>query len=69
MMRGVITLCGWIGVAVFVADGFRSRDRLLALVRLALVMATVLAALGLVQFATGFDIVNNLRIPGLGPEQ
>jgi O-antigen ligase len=64
-LRGVVTVCGWLGVALFVADALRSRAQLYSVVRLTVGLGTVLAGLGFVQFATGLDIVNNLQIPGL----
>jgi O-antigen ligase len=64
-LRGVVMVCGWLGLALFVAEGLRSRAQLYAVVRLAVWMGTLLALLGFGQFVTGFDIVNNLPFPGL----
>ncbi|RBY78013.1 hypothetical protein DQ239_09960 [Blastococcus sp. TF02-09] len=64
-LRGIVIVCGWLGVALVVAEGLRSRAQLYAVVRLIVGLATFLALLGFFQFTTGFDIVNNLRIPGL----
>ena len=64
-IRGAVVVCGWLGIALFVAEAVRSRAQLHAVVRLVVGMGTVLAVLGFVQFATGLDFVNNLHVPGL----
>jgi hypothetical protein len=64
-LRGIIIVCGWLGVALLVAEGLRSRAQLYSVVRLTVWMGSLLALLGFVQFVTGLDIVNNLQIPGL----
>jgi O-antigen ligase len=64
-IRGVVAICGWLGIALFVAEAVRSRAQLYSVIRLVVGMGTVLAVLGFVQFATGLDFVNNLHVPGL----
>jgi O-antigen ligase len=64
-LRGIVIVCGWLGVGLLVAEGLRTRAQLYAVIRLAVALATFLALLGFLQFVTGVDIVNNLRIPGL----
>ncbi|MPQ99439.1 hypothetical protein GB931_16245 [Modestobacter sp. I12A-02628] len=65
MVRGVIVVLGWAGVALFLADCARGRLRLFSVVRLLVGLGTVLALLGLFQFATGFDFIAQLSVPGL----
>jgi hypothetical protein len=65
VFRGVVTVAGWLGVALYVVDGLREKARFYSLLRLMVGMGTLLALVGLAQFVTGFDIVNNLHIPGL----
>jgi O-antigen ligase len=61
----VITVGGWLGVALYVVDSLREKARFYSLIRLLVGMGTFLALMGLAQFVTGFDIVNNLHFPGL----
>jgi hypothetical protein len=65
VLRALITLAGWLGVALFVADTLRTRVRFLSLTGFLVGMGTLLAAIGYVQFATGINVVEHLHVPGL----
>ena len=63
--RGLILLGGWLGVLLVAADGIRSEARLATLCRRIVLGATVMAALGIAEFATGTDLTKYVAIPGL----
>lgn len=65
VLRGLIIVSGWLGVALFVADTLRTRARIGAVIQFLVAMATVLALIGYVQFVTGINIVEHLHVPGL----
>ncbi len=63
--RGLLSLAGWLGVVLVAAEGIR-RWRELELVVAAMTwLGAVVAAVGIVQFFTGIDIVSYIQIPGL----
>ncbi|MBB2890154.1 O-antigen ligase family protein [Flexivirga oryzae] len=63
--RSLISLTAWCGVLLISIDGIASRDRLELLVHRIAVAGGVVAALGLVQFATKRQWVDLIQIPGL----
>lgn len=63
--RGLISVAAWSGVALIAADGIRSRDRLDRVLKTLVVAGAALASVGILQFFTGFDIAQYLKIPGL----
>lgn len=63
--RALIYLTCLLGVALLVADGVQSRERLDTLLRRLLLAAGLLAAIGALQFLIGFDLAPLLRPPGL----
>jgi hypothetical protein len=63
--RGIILVIGWVGVALLMADGVVSVDRLEVLRRRLVTCATVVAVLGIIQFFAGIDIGPLIKIPGL----
>lgn len=62
---GVLTIAGWFGVLALAHDGHDSRDRLQILLNRIVVLGSLLAILGLIQFLTGQAWVDKLEIPGL----
>ncbi|MDP8931293.1 MAG: O-antigen ligase family protein [Actinomycetota bacterium] len=66
--RGLFQVAVAAGVALLVADGIPDLRRLNVLLRRFVLLASFVAALGIVQFATGFDPVHFLRLPGLVPD-
>lgn len=67
--RGLIVLAGWVGVLMLAADGIGRSDRLEALLRRVVLLATAMAALGAIEFATGTDLTRYIAIPGLSAHQ
>lgn len=67
--RGIILICGWLGIAMLTADGVTSMDRLKTLVRRLVFGATAIALLGIVQFFTRLNIAKYIVIPGLSIQQ
>jgi polysaccharide biosynthesis protein PslJ len=63
--RGLILLSGWLGVALLTADGIDRADRLEALLRRIVIGVTAMAAVGVVEFATGQNFASYILVPGL----
>ncbi|MGH3509688.1 MAG: O-antigen ligase family protein [Nocardioidaceae bacterium] len=66
-ITGMVSLCGWAGLLLTANDGIDSWPRFLTLVRRMVFGASCVAALGIVQFATGQLWINRLWFPGLNP--
>ena len=61
-------LASVMGVALVAADGVRNRRRLDRLLkRNLMIFGAINAAIGIIQFATGFDLAARIVIPGLHP--
>jgi O-antigen ligase len=67
--RGLIVLAGWVGVLALAADGIDRADRLRTLLRRIVMLATAMAALGVIEFCTGVDLAKYIAIPGLSVHQ
>jgi polysaccharide biosynthesis protein PslJ len=67
--RGLIMLAGWVGVLVLAADGIDRADRLRTLLRRVVMLATAMAAVGVIEFGTGVDLTRYIVIPGLSVHQ
>ena len=67
--RGLIVLAGWVGVLALAADGIDEADRLRTLLRRIVMLATVMAALGVIEFCTGVDLTKYIVLPGLSVHQ
>lgn len=65
MDRALVASVGYIGLALVVADGVRSRAHLDRLLRLLVVGGVLLSAMGILQFVTGLTPDTYLRVPGL----
>lgn len=65
--RAVATVAAMGGVALLAADGIASRERLDILLRRLVAAATLMAAIGILQFFTGRDIAALFQVPGLTP--
>ena len=61
---GLILLCGWAGLVVVAGDGVASRDRLDTLVSRLAIGVGLVALLGIVQFASGHSLVDQISLPG-----
>jgi O-antigen ligase len=67
--RGVILICGWVGIMLLAADGVSSLERLEVLLRRIVFGASAMAALGITQFFTGLNVAKYIVIPGLTANQ
>ena len=65
MDRRLIELAALVGVALITADGVDTRQRLETLLRRVVVLASVVAGIGVVQFLFEADITPSLSPPGL----
>ena len=65
--RTIITLFGTIFVGIAACDGVRNLARLDVLLKFMTVGMAVVATVGLLQFAIGFDLTEYLALPGLRP--
>jgi hypothetical protein len=63
--RGALVFIGSAGVALLIADGVTTMARFQTLLRRLVAGASAVAAVGLLQFATGFDLAKRIKIPGL----
>lgn len=63
--RLLLLLVGLVGVGLLAADGVPSRGRLDRLLRVLVAAGGLLAAVGVVQFTTGFDVAQQIAPPGL----
>jgi polysaccharide biosynthesis protein PslJ len=62
--RGLMLLAGMIGLSLLLADGITTRARLRRVLQAIVGGGVVVAALGIVQFATGTDFASRIRVPG-----
>lgn len=62
--RGLILLAGWLGVLLLAADGIGTWERLHALLRRVVTGGTVIAGIGITQFATGLNFASYVTLPG-----
>lgn len=63
--RSLIVMASLLGVALLVADGLRSWAEIRMLLRRLVVLGSVLALIGAVQFFLGVNLVERIRVPGL----
>jgi polysaccharide biosynthesis protein PslJ len=63
--RGLIGLAAVIGVAVLAADGIQSRERLVVMLERMVMLVTVVALIGMIQFLFSYDVASLIRPPGL----
>ncbi|MEU6864694.1 O-antigen ligase family protein [Streptomyces sp. NPDC046876] len=63
--RGLIGLLVWVSLVVLVTAGIQDRARLDVLLRRAVVMAAIVAAIGYYDFFTASNIAERINIPGL----
>jgi O-antigen ligase len=63
--RGLLMTAAWVGFALLAADGIGTADRLETLMRRLAGAGAALAAVGVLQFFTGFDPVAHIHLPGL----
>jgi hypothetical protein len=63
--RGLLSMAGWLAVVLIAAEGLRSWRELEVLVSWITWLGAVVGAIGILQFATGFDLVRYVSVPGL----
>jgi O-antigen ligase len=63
--RGLLSLCGWIGIVLVVTDAIPDRRRLDRLLSRLVMGGAIIATIAIVQFYTGFNLVKYVQIPGL----
>lgn len=63
--RGLIGLLVWVSIVVLISAGIQDRARLDVLLRRAVVMGAVVAAIGYYDFFTATNIAEKISIPGL----
>jgi polysaccharide biosynthesis protein PslJ len=63
--RGLIFIFGWLGILLLAADGIESVAELRTVLRRQVFGATAVALLGVMEFLSGINIVNYIRLPGL----
>lgn len=63
--RSLITIIAWGGLIVLVSQSVTSYDRLDALMRRAVILGSVVGAIGIIEFYSGINVTGLLRIPGL----
>ncbi|MEE8603043.1 O-antigen ligase family protein [Euzebya tangerina] len=64
-LRSFAALIAGSGVAMLIAEGVRERDRLDTFTRRLTAVGALMALIGVIQFTTGFDPVQFIRVPGL----
>lgn len=67
--RGLITFGAWLGIALVIATGVRTKEDFHRILRCLVWVAGVLAALGVLQHYTGTNIARYVRVPGLYANQ
>jgi O-antigen ligase len=63
--RYILSLMGWLGVALCAAEAVPTLERLDVLLRRMVLGATFLASVGIIEFVTGKDIAAYIKVPGL----
>ena len=63
--RSLIGLAAVMGVALLAADGIQSRQRLVLLLERIVILVTVVAVIGIIQFLFKYDIASLIRPPAL----
>lgn len=65
--RGLIRLASWSGVFLVALDGLPTRRAFLRVTETAALSGTIVAALGLFQRFSGYNVPDHIRVPGLTP--
>jgi len=63
--RSLIGLAAMLGVALIAADGIRTRRQVRVLLERLVMLVTVVAVIGMIQFVFSYDIASLIRPPGL----
>lgn len=62
---GLIRIISWVGILILANDGITTLPRLVTLLRRLVLGVSIVAALGIFQFATRLPVVDLITIPGL----
>lgn len=65
--RGLLVWASFVGIALFTADSGITREQAVRVIDAAIVMVTIVAAIGIMQALLRIDPVQYIRIPGLRP--
>lgn len=63
--RGLITILSWAGLVVVLSQGVSRYEQIEKIMRRAVIFGSVVALIGILEFYTGINLTNYLRIPGL----
>lgn len=63
--RGLISVAAWAGVVLLISDGLRTKAQVVTVLRRLTYAVAGMAALGVAQFFTGFDVAHFIHVPGL----
>jgi len=66
---GLLRILAWLGVLLLAADGIPDHARFQTLIRRLVLVGGLVAALGLLQFATGQSFVDSISLPGFSSSQ
>jgi polysaccharide biosynthesis protein PslJ len=65
LLRGLISISSWIGIALVLSDGLRSWRQLDRVVTWIIWVAGIVGLVGIIQFVTGENLAVHVHIPGL----
>jgi polysaccharide biosynthesis protein PslJ len=63
--RGLITFVSWIGLLIVTSQSITSYDKLDILLRRAVLMGSVVAAIGIFEFYSNINVTSDIQVPGL----
>ena len=63
--RGLVSVTAWTGLILAICWSVASYERLDTLLRRAVILASIVAAIGILEFYTGINVTNYIHIPGL----
>ena len=64
-IRGLIAVMSWIGVALVLSDGLRTWGEFDRVVTVVVWFAAAISLVGIIQFVTGSNLAEHIRLPGL----
>jgi hypothetical protein len=64
-IRGLLSVAGWLGVALVMSDGLRTWQHFDRIVTTTIWLAAAIGLIGIIQYVTGENLAARVRIPGL----
>jgi O-antigen ligase len=64
-IRGLLSVAGWLGVALMMSDGLRSWQHFDRIVTTTTWLAAAIGLIGIIQYVTGENLAAHVHIPGL----